>query len=360
MNKTTTLLVLLLPILTLVTLLPPRTHAFWGEGHMLVSAVAAQNLTAAALAKADALVGQSGALYASTPSFVSSAVWMDEIKPSSHAFHEWHYITLPYTPTGFSPVPPTPEPNAVTALNDALASLDKGEADPWAWAFALRVTTHIVGDLHQPCHCCSLFDDSFPYGDLGGNRFDVLYKEESTNLHTLFDSVFFNYNTRYALPLSTSSKTALEQKAKALMAANVPSITPQELADLDPGDWAPLCHDNAVRYAYLNGSIAPGDVYPQAAADAAVLFLHRNIVLGGLRLAALLQDRLDALPDPTPPSPSPSPSPPPPPSSSSVSVGVFTAGTLGGLVVGCIAGALGYMFISRRKETAEAYAELDQ
>lgn len=53
----------------------------------------------------------------------------------------------------------------------------------------LRYLVHVVGDVHQPLHSASLFDNEhFPKGDMGGNLFKINYTKNVDNLHKFFDS----------------------------------------------------------------------------------------------------------------------------------------------------------------------------
>lgn len=50
-----------------------------------------------------------------------------------------------------------------------------------------RFLVHLVGDIHQPLHTVSLWDNQFPKGDQGGNLFAISFQNIS-NLHALWDS----------------------------------------------------------------------------------------------------------------------------------------------------------------------------
>lgn len=52
----------------------------------------------------------------------------------------------------------------------------------------IRYLIHVLGDVHQPLHASSLFNDRFPNGDKGGNDFRIDYSSNINNLHKLFDS----------------------------------------------------------------------------------------------------------------------------------------------------------------------------
>jgi hypothetical protein len=59
-------------------------------------------------------------------------------------------------------------------------------------SFNLRLLIHYVGDIHQPLHAISRFNEDFPIGDRGGNEFTLPSKDQVTNLHSLWDSVLYS------------------------------------------------------------------------------------------------------------------------------------------------------------------------
>jgi hypothetical protein len=56
-------------------------------------------------------------------------------------------------------------------------------------AIYLAWLIHLIGDIHQPHHCGTLFDSPYgkPNGDLGGNLFFVVASGKQTNLHSVWD-----------------------------------------------------------------------------------------------------------------------------------------------------------------------------
>lgn len=62
-----------------------------------------------------------------------------------------------------------------------------------------------MGDLHQPYHCVSKVDHDFPSGDRGGNSFRVGKKDGISNLHMLWDSVLYEEEAKYSLPMSENT-----------------------------------------------------------------------------------------------------------------------------------------------------------
>ena len=54
----------------------------------------------------------------------------------------------------------------------------------------MRIIIHVIGDIHQPLHSSTYFDDNFPDGDRGGNLIQVTFNNKKWNWHALWDSEF--------------------------------------------------------------------------------------------------------------------------------------------------------------------------
>lgn len=64
---------------------------------------------------------------------------------------------------------------------------------------------HVVGDIHQPLHNTNLFNETYPDGDLGGNRINVTTANNITiKLHNYFDSIalYQDPNNKIIRPLN--------------------------------------------------------------------------------------------------------------------------------------------------------------
>lgn len=70
-------------------------------------------------------------------------------------------------------------------------------------SFALRLVIHYVGDIHQPLHATAAVDAEYPSGDRGGNSEYVSPVVDGVkNLHSIWDSVMYNYCGYPDLPIS--------------------------------------------------------------------------------------------------------------------------------------------------------------
>jgi hypothetical protein len=141
--------------------------------------------------------------------FLNAAVWPDMVRPGRDKpaeitkYHRspWHYINIPYvapsaadhiSAASFS-IPPT---NILSALSDALATLEDRKISAAERAVSLCWVMHLVGDLHQPLHAATFLSDAFPQGDQGGNLLGVVDASQiPLNLHSFWDQLFGNGDT---------------------------------------------------------------------------------------------------------------------------------------------------------------------
>lgn len=84
-------------------------------------------------------------------------------------------------------------------------------------ALFARYLVHVVGDIHQPLHSVSLFNETYPSGDRGGNSLKItLLNGSANNLHSFWDSGAFRIqNDSWFLirPLNSQNLTAIKEVA---------------------------------------------------------------------------------------------------------------------------------------------------
>jgi hypothetical protein len=97
----------------------------------------------------------------------------------------------------------------------------------------MRFLIHYVGDVHQPLHGSSRVDKEYPEGDRGGNSFPVPSIDGAKNLHSVWDSVAYEFTDDYSLPLSADNWTLLTQQAADLVAKH-PKSSLKSTTDLSP------------------------------------------------------------------------------------------------------------------------------
>ncbi len=252
--------------------------------------------------------------------FAAAAIWPDLIKAKTHPYNkrqghsDWHFIDLPFVESASQPATApadaaapgqgdAAEPrNVVEALHACMGRLRDPATAVDQRAFDLCWVAHLVGDIHQPLHCCSLFDAQFPKGDQGGNSEIVLkdgrFANTKHNLHLIWDS----------LPGDFASDELDRFEAVGLRGdPHYARATYPQLATTDFMAWAKESRQLAVEDAYLNGHLEAatggfGDRTPQGVKvpalpagymQAAEHIAMRQVTLAGYRLADLLNGSLD-------------------------------------------------------------------
>ena len=147
----------------------------WGPtGHRVVALVAEDHLSRAALIDVKMLLGGETLAEAST--------WADDVRERRtwRQSGPWHYVNIPDGKTY--------KQSRKNRRGDILRAIERFERDladrrstPVKRANALRFLIHFVADLHQPLHVGR-------YEDRGGNRIEVTWFGQPTNLHRVWDS----------------------------------------------------------------------------------------------------------------------------------------------------------------------------
>jgi hypothetical protein len=150
-----------------------------------------------------------------------------------------------------------------------------------------RYLVHVVGDVHQPLHSSSLFDDDkFKNGDEGGNLYLIKYQEGIENLHKLFDSGVAKFNNGISRPLKKEDHDYIEKTAREIISEFHQEDLP-ELKSLEFADWIQESHDVSYNFIYKN--IAYGGSPSESFINEAFNIIKRRIALGGYRLANLFK-----------------------------------------------------------------------
>lgn len=167
---------ILMGALALIFMLSQGAASYGPIGHRIVASLAYQHLSPEAKAAVLEILGDELMEEAST--------WPDEMRSSPDPYFgrtaaPFHYVNMPDGVT-YNESEKNPVGDAVTALaafSETLKDTNKSKEER---ALALRYIIHIIGDLHQPLHAGRA-------EDRGGNRIDVDWFEERTNLHVVWD-----------------------------------------------------------------------------------------------------------------------------------------------------------------------------
>lgn len=146
----------------------------WGQkGHDVTAYIAEKHLTATTRAAVDNLLDGKSIVY--------WANWLDNASHTQpYAYTKtWHYKNIDEG-VNYEDAPQASGGDVITAIrsqSEALMGLAKCP-DP---ALAVKILTHVVGDLHQPMHLGHL-------SDLGGNKIVVKYFGRDNKLHSIWDT----------------------------------------------------------------------------------------------------------------------------------------------------------------------------
>ena len=248
--------------------------------------------------------------------FLIAATWPDMVKQSGRKnsehgggrfdpedHREWHFVDLPYNQDGkehagekfdesaWKPGMKSEPRNCEQALDKCEAEVRDAATSAEIKAKALCWIFHLVGDIHQPLHCATLFSSALPddvpfeKGDKGGNLF---FLDEKSNHGRMRKELHAYWDDLLGKSMSLSH---LSQYSRHLITVHPRKNLAKELAESSERAWAHDSHALAVEYAYQNGKLTPyhdpGEEYFYAAQKVA----ESQVALGGYRLA----DKLVAL-----------------------------------------------------------------
>ena len=237
--------------------------------------------------------------------FTECALFADNIKSEGYSWQSnWHFIDQPYYNKGGSSSDYSFKPastDLVQALNALVGMLtNSGSYKSTTYyqqianafpnptdqlSFALRLVIHYVGDMHQPLHAEAEVNSTYPSGDQGGNAEKVPSVSGVSNLHSVWDSVIYQYPGYPTMPLSTSDWSWYTNTVSTL-ASEYP-ISNSSILPEDYEGWANQSYDIAVKYVY------PGFVAGQTPSteyqNTAKPVLSKHMMLGAARLANLIE-----------------------------------------------------------------------
>lgn len=233
--------------------------------------------------------------------FMRAATWADWVRNGPPERRKYsvptrHYTDIPFVPKGNIKAPAPSEENVVTGIDSQLKKATAGErverAVAVTWLF------HLVGDIHQPLHSTSRYDEDFPTGDRGGNRAVVRIRGGNVvHLHSFWDGLLGSSTSR-------SSILGTVKEIEGVVADNLERVNADLEANTTPESWAKESHKLAVEFVYERGMLRPanGDDDPDADdipttkadyAENAGEVARLGAFKGGRRLAKLLRKVLD-------------------------------------------------------------------
>ncbi len=196
-------------IISLFIYLPIQSGAWSLLGHRIVGEIAESYLTPQAKKTIMEILGnESMAITSNWPDFIKS-------DPAYKYLDSWHYINFDdgFTEQSMNAyLKQDTATDAYTKINFLVKELKNKQLPKDKKLLYLRLLIHIVGDVHQPLHTGRL-------SDLGGNKVKVLWFNEPTNLHSVWDEKLIDEQklsyTEYTKNINhtTAAQRAAWQKA---------------------------------------------------------------------------------------------------------------------------------------------------
>jgi len=152
-------------------------------------------------------------------------------------------------------------------------------------SYALRLLIHYIGDIHQPLHATSRVDKNYPKGDAGGNFVSIPTKGGAKNLHAVWDSVIYLYTATPRMPFNENDWAHLGTEAEGIL-KKYPEPN-SEWENIDVAKWTNESFEVSKEAVYP--TVEPNTPLSQAYIDKAQDAILKQIALGGLRLAYVIQ-----------------------------------------------------------------------
>ena len=231
----------------------------WGvTGHRAVGLIAEQHLSKTAKKKLKLILGQESLPMIST--------WMDDIRSDSTYNYtaDWHWVTIETGQT-YDQSKKNPNGDVIMTLERLISELKSHKLTKAKEIEAIKMLTHLVGDIHQPLHvgCCD---------DQGGNKVTVKWFGTNTNQHSVWDSRMIDDTrlsyTEFALALGDpdAATIATLQRAGVRDWANESMSFRKQVYDVGNGNLS-------YQYSYKYLSIA-----------------KERVLKAGIRLAGILNE----------------------------------------------------------------------
>ena len=154
----------------------------WGaKGHRIIGEIAQRHLDSKVLKKIDKILqGESLAM---------SSTWMDHIKSNDSFDHmySWHYCTIADDKTTYlDGNEEAKNGDVIITIERLIRELSSKNFTDGDEKMAIRMLTHLIGDIHQPLHVGN-------GEDRGGNDLKIKWFGKNTNLHRIWDSEIIDY-----------------------------------------------------------------------------------------------------------------------------------------------------------------------
>lgn len=236
----------------------------WGQiGHRAVAEVAQNHLSKKAKKELEMILGDSAYL-------PMVATWMDDIKSDKkYSFmYAWHYINIDEGET-FETIERNSKGDIIKAIDDMIEILENESSSKKKKGMAIKVLTHLIGDLHQPFHVGHK-------SDLGGNKVKVTWFGQPSNIHRVWDSEMLKSKELSYTEVAKYVDNATDEEVQKIQSAT-PVDMMYESFELATKYYSEV-GDGKLGYRYMYDNYA---------------VLEERIEKAGIRLAGILNRALD-------------------------------------------------------------------
>jgi len=184
-----------------------------------------------------------------------ASIWPDELGNSespNFKYHRprWHYINhIVDFENGHDTlsVDGSVEPNVVWVSEYTKKMVEDRSLNNTTRAVYLAWLIHLIGDIHQPQHCSSLYSSTFPEGDKGGNKFFVKPDTVAINLHGMWDGALGSGGEK--------KEDDIRYQSVRIRSKHSLSITQFDILTFDPLNWSLESFNHSINDAYIDGSL---------------------------------------------------------------------------------------------------------
>lgn len=236
-------------------------HPFWSKtGHRVTGEIAERHLNRKARKSVQKLLkGQS---------LAEVSNFADEIKSDQRYkdFGPWHYVNFPGDKE-YSDVEPSTLGDIVVGIQKCIEILENDNSSKEDQIFYLKMLIHFMGDLHQPMHVGRSEDK-------GGNDIQVLWFNQGSNLHRVWDfHMIHDYGMSY---------TELANK--------LPVPSRRQIKEIQEGNVLQWVEETQEITNKVYDSVEIGEKLSYGYSYTYWSTVERQLLLGGVRLAGILNE----------------------------------------------------------------------
>ncbi len=262
-------------ILVVILGIAPSAWAWGFLGHRAIGRFAESRLTPKAKAAVAGILAKGETL-------ADASTWADEHRRDYPRSAPWHYVDVPLDEPRYHSL--FAGDNAergyiIDKIHDFKVVVRDKTRPIEERRIALRFLVHFIEDLHMPMH---VGDNN----DKGGNRTQVRFFDEGTNMHSLWD-------TRMIERINHSEDFWVKELA-AYETQNKDALATARQGTIE--DWATeslLAAREAYKVPESGRRLKSGQKLSQTYVDANVATLRRRLYLAGARLALVLNEIFD-------------------------------------------------------------------